>query len=186
MERSYSDKYIAGSSDYDLYQNRNTEWVSGPGTMISYTSMVFLLWAFLHFSGWFSPNDCWTVVNVFNTVGTFIFLHWMKGNPDANSQGDYTSLTVFEQMEAGVPYTATKKFFMLVPAVLCWLSCYTSKYEPRDCVVNIGLFFVCIFPKLPEMHRVRIFGVNATTGIDDEIEFQKPSDKRKESSKKGK
>jgi hypothetical protein len=123
MERSYSSKYIAGSSDYDLYKNRNTEWVSGPGTMICYISMILILWAFLHFSNAFTGEECWTVVSVFHTVGSFIFLHWIKGNPDESSQGDYNGYTVYEQIQAGVPYTSTKKMLMLVPALLCWVSC---------------------------------------------------------------
>ena len=185
MERTYSDKYIAGSSDYDLYQNKNTGWVSGPGTMICYVSMVSILWGFLHFSRLFSTADCWTVTSVLHTVGTFIFLHWIKGNPDAGTQGDYNSLTVYEQMEAGVPYTATKKMLMIVPTMLCWISCYTSDYKPVDCIVNVGMLCVCIFPKMPHMHRVRIFGMNASTGIDkDEIEYerQKSVDKSPRSS----
>jgi len=174
MERTYSDKYVAGISEYDLYKNKNTEWVSGPGTMICYISMVLTLWGFLHFSRLFSTADCWTVVSVFHTVGTFIFLHWIKGNPDAASQGDYASLTVYEQMEAGVPYTFTKKVLMLVPALLCWISCYSSNYKPVDCIVNVGMLCVCIFPKMPHMHGVRIGGLNASTGIDkDEIEYER-------------
>ncbi len=171
MERSYSSKYMAGSSDYDLYQNKNTEWLSGPGTLICYVSMVLVLWAFFHFSGLFPAAEEWTVVSVFHAVGTFIFLHWIKGNPDESSQGDYNAFTVYEQIQAGVPYTSTKKMLMLIPALLCWVSCYTSNYRPTDCIVNLGLLLVCIIPKIPEMHRVRLFGLNSTAGIDDEVEY---------------
>lgn len=171
LERSYSDKYMEGHSDYDLYKNMNAEWISGPGTMVTYLSMIAILWTFLHFSGFFDPSECWTVVNALHTMGTFVFLHWMKGNPDGGSQGDYNGFTVYEQMQAGVPYTKMKKFLMAIPALICWISCYSANYKPLDCVVNSVMFLICVIPKVPEMHRVRVFGINETTGIDDEIEF---------------
>jgi hypothetical protein len=171
VERTYSDQYAQGQSDYDLYKNMNSEWISGPGTITTYVSMIIVLFTFLHFSGFFDPSECWTVVNAFHTVGTFIFLHWVKGNPDDSSQGDYNGFTVYEQMQAGIPYTKMKKFLMIVPALLCWIACYTCNYKPVDCVVNGVMFLICVIPKVPEMHRVRVFGINETTGIDDEIEF---------------
>jgi hypothetical protein len=171
IERTYSDKYMEGQSDYDLYKNMNAEWISGPSTIATYLSMIAVLWSFLHFSGFFDPAECWTVVNATHTVGTFIFFHWIKGNPDASAQGDYGGMTVYEQMQAGVPYTSMKKFLMVIPALLCWVACKTCNYKPVDCVVNVVMFLICVIPKVPEMHRVRIFGVNSTTGIDDPIEY---------------
>ena len=35
---------------------------------------------------------------------TFFFLHWIKGNPDAASQGNYNGLTLWEQIDAGTPW----------------------------------------------------------------------------------
>jgi len=35
------------------------------------------------------------------------------------------------------------------------------------------MFSICVIPKIPEMHRVRLFGVNSTTGIDDEIDYRR-------------
>lgn len=49
---------------------------------------------------------------------TFYFFHWTKGSPDDMSQGEWNGLTFWEQLDAGVPWTKTKKFLMVVPTVL--------------------------------------------------------------------
>jgi hypothetical protein len=128
------------------------------------------LWGFLHVSGWFTPEDCWTVINVLHTIVTFTFFHWIKGSPQDVTQGDYNGFTLYEQIDAGVAYTNTKKFLMLIPALLCWIACHLGDYKPFINVINMGMFVLCIIPKVPEMHRVRILGLNKTTGIDDPVE----------------
>jgi hypothetical protein len=44
--------------------------------------------------------------------------HWVKGCPDDSTQGEYNGLTLYEQIDAGVSWTANKKFLILVPTVL--------------------------------------------------------------------
>jgi len=36
--------------------------------------------------------------------------------------------------------------------------------------VNLPVYALCVVPKVPVMHRVRLFGINATVGIDDVVE----------------
>jgi hypothetical protein len=87
-------------------------------------------------------------------------------------------LTLWEQIEAGVPYTQTKKFMMLMPTVLTWMACYAADYKPFYIVINVAIFFILIIAKLPEMHRVRILGINSTPGIDTPVKIAE-SDSRK-------
>lgn len=54
----------------------------------------------------------------FGVQVTFYFFHWTKGSPDEFSQGEWNGLTFWEQLDAGVPWTKTKKFLMIVPTVL--------------------------------------------------------------------
>ena len=169
--RTYSDQYVSGMSEVDYMQNKNANWIDGTGTKLCYALFVFLLWSFLHMSHWFTPEDCWTVTNVVHTVSTFIFFHWIKGSPE-DAQGDYSALTLYEQIDAGVPYTTTKKFLMTIPAILCWMSCHTADYKVSVNIVNVGMFCICLIPKVPEMHIVRLFGVNRSTGIDDPVEIE--------------
>ena len=125
-------------------------------------------------SQWFNPEEVWTITNVIHTVSTFFFFHWIKGSPE-DAQGDYSSLTLYEQIDAGVPYTATKKFLMAIPAFLCYMSCSTAKYERTAIVVNVSMLCLALIPKFPEMHKVRLFGMNSSTGIDDPVEIKASS-----------
>lgn len=46
---------------------------------------------------------------------------------------------------------------------------YFSDYDWRYLAVNAPNYvLVGIVPKIPEMHRVRLFGINRTAGIDDD------------------
>ena len=60
---------------------------------------------------------------------------------------------------------------MLVPTLITLLAMYITDYKPLYVFVNAGLFLVQILAKIPEMHRVRLFGVNSTLGIDSKIEY---------------
>jgi hypothetical protein len=98
-------------------------------------------------------------------------LHWVKGCPDESTQGEYNGLTLYEQIDAGVPWTATKKFLILVPSLLCLVACFTADYKPFYIVVNCGIMFISVIAKMPQMHRVRILGINSTVGIDSKVEY---------------
>jgi ORMDL family len=108
--------------------------------------------------------------------------HWVKGCPDASTQGEYNGFTLYEQLDAGIPWTSTKKFLMLMPTLITWMACYIADYKPIYIVVNCGMFLILIIGKIPEMHRVRIFGINSTAGIDTKIEYSpspSPSNRKK-------
>lgn len=49
---------------------------------------------------------------------TFVIFHWIKGNPDFSTQGEYAADTLYEQIDAETAWTWNKKFLMLVPTVL--------------------------------------------------------------------
>ena len=91
-------------------------------------------------------------------------LHWVKGCPDDTTQGEYNGLTLYEQIDGGTPWTATKKFLMLVPTLLTLAGCYFADYKSFYIVINSGIFLIAIIAKIPEMHRIRIFGINSTPG----------------------
>ena len=124
------------SMDAAHIPNRNTEWVEKyPGVLWCYVLMVFMAKWFLGF--WFSPDVAWTVLNCVHGVvsrlqgdrsacshsaacvqTTFVLLHWIKGSPDENTQGEFNSLTFWEQLDAGVPWTYNKKALALIPTLL--------------------------------------------------------------------
>ena len=76
MSRSYSDKFVAGSGDYDLFANKNVDWMSGGAFFkIFYVIVVIVMWALFHISRAFSPQDCWTVVNIVHGVVSYAVSH---------------------------------------------------------------------------------------------------------------
>lgn len=60
---------------------------------------------------------------------------------------------------------------MIIPTLLTWISCHYADYKPLPILVNCGIFLILIIAKIPEMHRVRIFGINSTVGIDEPVEI---------------
>lgn len=66
---------------------------------------------------------------------------------------------------------------MLVPTVLTWVACYAADYKPFYIIINVAIFFILIIAKMPQMHRVRIFGINSTPGIDDPVKAGETSKK---------
>ena len=50
---------------------------------------------------------------------SFVALHWMRGSPIWEDQGEYIDMTVWEQIDNGVPWTITRKFLLIVPIALC-------------------------------------------------------------------
>ena len=68
LARSYSDKYLRGSGDYDLYENKNVEWMSGRFTKVTYLLFIFVTWFVIHISRIFPSTQAWTVTNIFHGV----------------------------------------------------------------------------------------------------------------------
>lgn len=68
ISRSYSDKFLAGSGDYDLFKNKNVEWMNGPFVKIVYLATILFLYFMIHISTFFSAEDCWTVTNMIHGV----------------------------------------------------------------------------------------------------------------------
>jgi ORMDL family len=77
VSRPYSEKYVPGSSDYDLFKNKNVDWFSeGPFFKVFYVFIVLLVWFIVHITRVFNPADCWTVVNILHGV---VRLRFMRG-----------------------------------------------------------------------------------------------------------
>ncbi|CAN0536038.1 unnamed protein product [Ectocarpus sp. 12 AP-2014] len=83
-----------------------------------YVLFIATIWGVVHMTQIFSLAKSTTMVNVVHGLITFYFFHWTKGSPDEFTQGEWNGLTFWEQLDAGVPWTKTKKFMMIVPTVL--------------------------------------------------------------------
>ncbi|KAJ0410364.1 hypothetical protein P43SY_002696 [Pythium insidiosum] len=150
----------------DVNTNKNVNWMESRGFWTFYVLMIASIYMAMPLL--VPASEAWTYVNVIHGVVSFGIMHWIKGSPDdTNAMGDYRELTFYEQIDEGRPWTPTKKFLMMVPTALFMLASVTTDYDAKHLFVNFPIWVTLILAKLPELDRVRIFGINSTVGIDD-------------------
>jgi len=153
----------------DPNRNRNVEWLRTPFLLPLYVVFIALFFGVVHGTSLLSTGGSWAVTNAAHGLITFIVFHWWKGSPDEFSQGEFNGLTLWEQIDGGEAWTSTKKVLMLVPTIIVLLASMATSYETTFLALNLPVWVVLsLVPKIPAMHRVRIFGINRTVGIDDE------------------
>ena len=52
------------------------------------------------------------------------------------------------------------------------LAVHFANFKPIYIIVNVGIFLILVIGKTPQLHRVRIFGINSTPGIDMKVEYK--------------
>ncbi|KAF1797902.1 ORMDL family-domain-containing protein [Mucor lusitanicus] len=144
--------------------NYSTNWMSYKGawvTIILIVAAIKILYSLIPF---ISSETSWTLTNLTFNAGHFIMFHWLQGTPTLdNNQGAYDGLTVWEQIDDGIQFTATRKFLMAVPIVLFLLSTHYTHYDMLQFAINFCSLVIVLIAKLPAMHQVRIFGINKRT-----------------------
>ncbi|CAN1254635.1 Uncharacterized protein C119.09c, partial [Linum perenne] len=83
-----------------------------------------------------------------NLQVTYHCFHWKKGTPFAEDQ------------ENGKQLTRNRKFLTVVPVVLYLIASHTTDYQNPMLFFNTVAVFVLVVAKFPNMHKVRIFGIN--------------------------
>eukprot|EP00753_Platysulcus_tardus_P010688 PLAT2965.1.p2 GENE.PLAT2965.1~~PLAT2965.1.p2 ORF type:complete len:181 (+),score=75.82 PLAT2965.1:47-544(+) len=106
-----------------------------------------------------SNAEIWTLTNVIHFAIAFHAIHWTKGSPH-ELQGEMDDWTFWEQLDDGVPWTASKKFLFITPLLLYGICCHVTNYAVEHLIVNTFVVGVQCVAKLPDMHGVRLFGVN--------------------------
>nr|XP_035157348.1 ORM1-like protein 3 isoform X2 [Callithrix jacchus] len=125
--------------------NPNTRVMNSRGIWLSYVLAIGLL----------------HVVLLSIPFGMYIFLHTVKGTPfETPDQGKARLLTHWEQMDYGVQFTASRKFLTITPIVLYFLTSFYTKYDQIHFILNTVSLMSVLIPKLPQLHGVRIFGIN--------------------------
>jgi len=177
--RSYSGLFGRGIdgdlAPFELARNEHTDWVEKGGFLLlgSYIGCI-CLFQILVLAVFDSYNDIetlklywsWTVTHSIHCLVTTIYIHWLKGSM-FDEHGELAAMTLWEQLEGRSKILNVKRTLFIVPTVLCYAACHFSKYSYAVCTANIVLWIVQIMAKLPIMNGVRIFGINRTTGIDD-------------------
>lgn len=151
--------YVKAVPPPDL--NKNTSWFQYPGVWTSYILLLFLGWLLSLSLFGCSAGTAWSIVNLSHFAITYWSFHWRKGTPFAEDQGMYNKLTWWEQMDNGRQLTRNRKFLMVVPVVLYLIACHTTDYANPWLALNTLAVFVLVIAKFPNMHKVRIFGINS-------------------------
>jgi hypothetical protein len=141
--------------------NPNAIYFNSKGMWATYIIVVALIhYVFLSLP-FLSVALAWTFTNVVHNVLMFVILHLEKGTPfETIDQGRARYLTVWEQLDYGAQFSASKKFLTIVPIILFFLASFYTKYDPYHFGINaVSLGFVLV-PKLPMFHGVRLFGIN--------------------------
>ncbi|XP_039142066.1 ORM1-like protein 3 isoform X2 [Dioscorea cayenensis subsp. rotundata] len=141
--------------------NKNTEWFMYPGVWTTYILILFFSWLIVLSVFGCTPGMAWTLVNLFHFSVTYYFFHWKKGTPFSEDQGIYNNRTWWEQIDNGKQLTRNRKFLTVVPYVLYLIASHTTDYQYPWIILNTLAVFVLLVAKLPNMHKVRIFGINA-------------------------
>ncbi|EJW02276.1 hypothetical protein EDEG_03282 [Edhazardia aedis USNM 41457] len=133
--------------------SENVSWTMQKGSFVTHFTVTILM--ILLFRTFFSSNLSWQLTVLSYNIVTFIFFHWLVGDPFDHNYCDYT---FWEQMNEQLPKTSSIIFLCAFPVVL---------FAICNHVVQWGnLFLPCVFslclvvvPKLGFMHRKRLFGM---------------------------
>ncbi|KAL0379369.1 UNVERIFIED_CONTAM: hypothetical protein Sangu_0001200 [Sesamum angustifolium] len=99
-------------------------------------------------------------------------------NPEVHAQEDsvidnfprtfgiYNGLTWWEQIDNGKQLTRNRKFLTVVPVVLYLIASHTTDYQHPMLFFNTLAVLVLVIAKFPNMHKVRIFGINGISEME--------------------
>lgn len=151
--------YVQAVPPPDL--NKNTSWFMYPGVWTTYILILFFTWIIVLSLFGCTAGTAWTIVNLSHFAVTYHFFHWKKGTPFSEDQGIYNKLTWWEQIDNGKQLTRNRKFLTVVPVVLYLIASHTTDYRNPWLFLNTIAVLVLVIAKFPNMHKVRIFGINS-------------------------
>jgi len=140
--------------------NLNANWVNRKGAWVIHVVMIAAVKVFLDTLPGVSQELSWTLTNLTYLIGSYLMFHYVKGIPFDFNAGAYDNLNMWEQIDNGQQYTPAKKWLTLVPIALFLLSTHYTHYDVWMFAVNFWALLMVLIPKLPQAHRMRIFGVN--------------------------
>jgi cobalamin synthase len=139
--------------------NKNVNWLNLPGVWTWYIALVLLGWLLLSALA-DDAGLAWTYIHLVHGVVSFYLLHWTKGSPAQEDQGKYDALTFWEQIDDQVYATRTRLFLTAMPIVLYILATHSTDFRKQPLALNLAVVIIVCIAKLPQLHKVRIFGIN--------------------------
>jgi len=89
-------------------------------------------------------------------VCSFIFFHWIVGDP---FNSDYKDCTFWEQMAIQLGHTSTLKFMALYPVAFFMIAHTIVTWNVWLLIVASITLALVVIPKLGFMHMKRVFGI---------------------------
>ncbi|KAI5168554.1 hypothetical protein PAEPH01_0227 [Pancytospora epiphaga] len=141
-------------TDKNVVISQNISWTIQRG---SWAIHFILTIAFLlTFSQIFGHSTAWQATVIAYNFVTFIFFHWIVGDPfDAS----YRDFTFWEQMAVQLGQSSTLKFMSLYPVLQFMLVTRLVNWDIRLFVLAVVSLVLVVVPKLGFMHMRRIFGI---------------------------
>ena len=75
-------------------------------------------------------------------------------------QGQWEGDTLWEQLSSTVQWSPPRRFLICVPPALLLFAAHYSDYDVAHLLVTGLMTLVLVIAKLPEMHGVRLLGLN--------------------------
>ncbi|XP_071952136.1 ORM1-like protein 1 [Antedon mediterranea] len=144
----------------DITQKPSMDWLNNRGLWFSYAVAVYVLHLVFLIMPFLSSGTAWTLTVAVHAVLNYICMHYFKGSILFEDQGKSRYLTMWEQIDGEEQFTATRKFFTIVPIVLFFAASFYTKCDPTHFMYNSVFTTMSVLPKFPVFHRVRIFGIN--------------------------
>ncbi|KAF0447955.1 ORMDL-domain-containing protein [Gigaspora margarita] len=151
--------YVESLDQYAL-PNLNSNWVYYKGAWFIHIILILCVKILSSIIPCVSPETSWTFTNLSYMLGSFVMFHWVKGVPFDFNSGAYDGMTLWEQIDNGAQFTPAKKYLTAVPIGLFLLSTHYTHYDAFTFLVNFTFLLVVLIAKLPQLHKVRIFGIN--------------------------
>lgn len=135
--------------------SQNITWTIQKGSWAVHFILTLLFWVILSQLFGYSMGSQLTVV--FYNVLTFIFFHWIVGDPFTT---EYREFTFWEQMAVQLGQSSTLRFMSIYPVLLFMLVNRLVTWNIKVFTVAIISLLLVVIPKLGFMHMKRVFGID--------------------------
>ncbi|XP_035898651.1 ORM1-like protein [Anopheles stephensi] len=141
--------------------NPNSSWLDSRGLWLAYV-LGLTIFHLCVLSIPFVQIPCaWTITNLLHNLAHLYFLHLIKGAPWMSTDaGENRKYTHWEQIDCGEQFTSTRKFLTAAPIILFLLTSLYTRNDAEHFTVNLISLVTVLVPKLPQLHGVRLFGIN--------------------------
>lgn len=138
----------------NLNVSSNISWTIEKGSWIMHISLTVLITMFI--TQMFGKNLGLQLSVISYNIGSFIFFHWIVGDP---FNAEYKEYTFWEQMAVQLGHSSSLIFLALFPVIFFMIVHRMVIWDMKLLIIaGISLLFVVV-PKLGFMHMKRVFGI---------------------------